>query len=185
MILVYQTNMIIANLSNDELYKKTWVRLRYQPWIWGAFDGFLAIFTPSPYVRRETLSWYLTNFLKKILPEMEKSRNYQPKIVFYEMGIFQISAFLLTKIESKANLPPFGPRVGHRACLRLLRLLLLMLLLSLCLGFGCSERGKGREGRDGRDGRGLWRERLGFGEEGLVKLMQFLKNISFFKRIWK
>lgn len=38
-----------------------------KPWIGGAFNGFLAIFSPSPNVGRETFSWDMTNSLELIL----------------------------------------------------------------------------------------------------------------------
>lgn len=104
-----------------------------------------------PYLRQAHMSeerpsagtWQ--TFLRRFFLKWENQEIINQRTYFTNMGIFQISVFLLTEIESEANLPSFGPRVGHRPGLRLLRLLLL-LLLSLCLCFGCSERGKGREG---------------------------------------
>lgn len=175
----------------------------HPPWIWGALDGFLAIFTPCPYVCREALSWYLAHFLKLVLSEMGKRRinnlNYGLNSAIYEKGISQNWVFLKLQRKSKRKIVPFfgswggggGNRMRWWLGLLLLLLLLvvvlvLMLLNGMCLIFGCSQRSERSQRRE----IGWWCDlrgegRLRFGEEGLVKLMQVLYGISGFNGIWK
>lgn len=86
-------------MLHDLKAKKT----KFLPWIWWPFYRFLSIFPPCPYIWRETLNWYLTNFLKLIFPIKEKKKKKREefkknatkylltkRLDFYEMGQFKI-----------------------------------------------------------------------------------------------